>query len=181
MHFERLDISGVVVIEPRVFADERGFFLESYKRSDFVSAGISETFVQENHSRSSRGVLRGLHFQRPPRAQGKLVRVVVGEIFDVAVDLRKGSRTCGKWVALNLSADNRRLLYIPPWCAHGFYVVSETAEVIYKTTEEYSPEHEGGIAWNDPGLNIVWPGKSPVVSERDRRWPAFEATQLLEG
>ncbi len=172
--FEALDLPGVVLIEPRVFADERGLFLETYKRSDYASAGIPDAFVQENHSRSSRGTLRGLHYQRHPRAQGKLVRAIAGEVFDVAVDLRSSSPTCGKWVGVNLSAENRRLLYLPPWCAHGFCVISQTAEVVYKVTAEYAPECEGGIAWNDSRLGIRWPIDAPVLSERDRRWPHFE-------
>jgi len=157
--FTRLAIPDVVLIEPRVFPDERGFFMESYKYSEFAAFGIKEHFVQDNHSRSKKGVLRGLHYQRPPKAQGKLVRVVVGEIFDVGVDIRlaraiekdgsiaraKGSPTYGKWVGERLSAENKRMLYIPPGFAHGFCVLSEEAEVLYKTTEEYAPEYDAGI------------------------------------
>src|SRR5262249_86901 len=129
--FTQTDLPGVVLIEPRVFGDHRGFFLESYRQSDFRTAGVDATFLQENHSRSSRGTLRGLHYQRAPFGQGKLVRVILGEVFDVAVDVRQGSSTFGRWVGVSLSASNRRSLYIPPWCAHGFCVVSD-AEVIYK-------------------------------------------------
>jgi dTDP-4-dehydrorhamnose 3,5-epimerase len=133
----------------------------------------NSAFVQENHSRSTRGSLRGLHYQRQPAAQGKLVRAVVGEIFDVAVDIRPESPTFGRWIGKTLSADNRSMLFIPPWCAHGFCVVSESAEVLYKTTAEYTPEAEGGLVWNDPDLAIAWPISNPILSERDRRWPSL--------
>lgn len=169
--FRRLEISDVVMIEPRVFRDERGFFMESYKQSEFAAFGIKERFVQDNHSRSRKGVLRGLHYQNPPRAQGKLVRAVSGEIFDVAVDIRKGSPTYGRWVGVNLSEENMRMLYIPPGFAHGFLTLSDMADVMYKTTDEYSPEHEAGIIWNDPEIGIKWPLDEPVLSPRDARWP----------
>lgn len=169
--FKRLKIPDVILIEPKVFSDERGFFMETYKYSDFAAFGIKEQFVQDNHSRSKKGVLRGLHYQRPPKAQGKLVRVVVGEIFDVAVDIRKGSPWYGKWVGVTLSAENKLMLYIPPGFAHGFCVLSEEAEVVYKVTEEYSPEHDAGILWNDPGIGIQWPVKDPIVSPKDARLP----------
>ena len=169
--FKRLEIPDVILIKPKVFEDERGFFMEVYKRSEFEAFGILESFVQDNHSRSVKGVLRGLHYQNPPKAQGKLVRVVVGEIFDVAVDIRKGSPYYGKWVGLILSSQNKKMLYIPPGFAHGFCVLSEVAEVIYKTTEEYSPDHEAGIIWNDPEINIDWPIKNPFLSEKDKKWP----------
>jgi len=169
--FKRLAIPDVVLIEPRVFPDERGFFMETYKYSDFAAFGIKEQFVQDNHSRSKRGVLRGLHYQKPPKAQGKLVRVVVGEIFDVAVDIRKGSPWYGKWVGASLSAENKLMLYIPPGFAHGFCVLSEVAEVVYKATEEYSPEHDAGILWSDPEIGIQWPVKDPIVSLKDSRLP----------
>lgn len=171
--FERLAIPEVILIEPRVFGDPRGFFMETYKRSDFAAYGLDEPFVQENHSRSERGTLRGLHYQLPPHAQSKLVRVVIGEVFDVAVDVRPDSPTRGHWVGVRLSAENRRMLYVPPWCAHGFCVTSETAEVVYKTTTEYAPAHESGLVWNDPALAIDWPVGSPIISERDQKWPAF--------
>jgi len=172
--FRTTDLPGVLVIEPKVFGDERGFFLEAYKESDFAAAGLDVRFVQENHSRSSGGVVRGLHYQRAPYAQGKLVRVVLGEIFDVAVDIRQGSRTYGQWVGVPLSAENHTQIYIPPWCAHGFCVVSDRAEVIYKTTGEYAPAYEHGIRWDDPALSIPWPVTSPVLSARDREWPMLE-------
>ncbi|MBC7084651.1 MAG: dTDP-4-dehydrorhamnose 3,5-epimerase [Firmicutes bacterium] len=171
--FKRLEIPDVVLIEPKVFRDDRGFFLESYKRSEFAEFGIDEIFVQDNHSRSRRGVLRGLHYQNPPRAQAKLVRVIDGEIFDVAVDIRRGSPTYGRWVRAYLSDENMRMLYIPAGFAHGFLALSDVAEVLYKTSDEYSPEHEAGIVWNDPEIGIEWPVKDPVLSPRDCRWPGL--------
>jgi dTDP-4-dehydrorhamnose 3,5-epimerase len=178
--FTPLEIRGVILIEPRVFGDSRGFFLETYKVSDFSSAGIEERFVQENHSRSKRGILRGLHYQVEPHPQGKLVRAVVGDIFDVAVDLDETSPTFGKWIGVHLSAENRRMLYLPPKCAHGFCVTTEVAEVLYKTTSEYSPALERGIAWNDPYLAIQWPVENPELSERDTKWPAFHVPAETE-
>jgi len=169
--FEPTLLPGIVVIVPKVFADDRGFLMETYKRSAFDAAGLNAPLVQENHSRSSKGTLRGLHYQREPKAQGKLVRVVLGEIFDVAVDIRKDSPTFGRWIGVALSAANRKSIYIPPGFAHGFCVTSPEAEVIYKTTEEYAPEHEHGIRWDDPGLAIAWPIASPALSARDQRWP----------
>lgn len=171
--FKRLAIPEVLLIEPRVRTDSRGFFVETYKRSEFAAAGISEIFVQENHSSSLHGVLRGLHYQRPPHAQSKLVRVISGKIFDVAVDLRPRSATAGKWVGIDLSAEDKKMMYVPDWCAHGFCVLSEYAEVAYHTSKEYSPDHESGIMWNDPSLGIKWPIRNPVVSDRDTRWPMF--------
>ncbi len=169
--FKKLAIPEVLLIAPRVWTDTRGFFMETYKRSEFAAAGIAEIFVQENHSSSQRGVLRGLHFQRPPQAQSKLVRVTSGKIFDVAVDLRPGSATRGAWVGVELSAEDRTLVYIPEWCAHGFCVLSERADVVYHTSAEYAPEHESGILWNDPALGIKWPIADPIVADRDKQWP----------
>ncbi len=169
--FERLEIPEVILIKPKVLSDDRGFFMETYKRSDFSAAGIEDDFVQDSYSRSTRGVLRGLHYQKWPRAQGKLTRVVAGEIFDVAVDIRKGSPTFGKWVAVTLSAENKHMVYVPPWCAHGFCVLSGEAEVAYKVTEEYAPKFEAGIIWDDPELAIQWPITVPTLSARDRAWP----------
>lgn len=169
--FRRLEVPDLVLIEPRVYPDQRGWFYESYKRSEFERFGIGAQFVQDNHSRSARQVLRGLHYQNPPRAQGKLVRVVVGEIFDVAVDIRRTSPTYKRWVGVRLSAQNRRMLYIPPGFAHGFLVLSDVAEVLYKTTEEYAPELERGIVWNDPEVGIEWPAAHPLLSERDAALP----------
>jgi dTDP-4-dehydrorhamnose 3,5-epimerase len=171
--FKKLEIPEILLITPRVWSDGRGSFSETYKRSDFAAAGAGDVFVQENHSTSVRGVLRGLHFQRPPRAQNKLVRVLSGEIFDVAVDLRPDSATRGQWVGVVLSAEAGTLIYVPGWCAHGFCVLSERADVLYHTSEEYSPEHEAGIMWNDPALGITWPIADPIVSERDKQWPVF--------
>jgi dTDP-4-dehydrorhamnose 3,5-epimerase len=176
--FKRLSIPTVVLIEPRVFEDGRGFFMETYKMPDFVAAGIKGNFVQENHSRSSKGVLRGLHYQNPPFAQGKLVRVVRGEIFDVAVDIRKGSPTWGKWMGVILSEENKNILYVPADFAHGFCVLSEIAEVIYKTTNVYSAESEAGIIWNDEDLNIEWPVKEPILSERDGKLPPLRNADI---
>jgi len=172
--FRRLEIPEVILVEPRVFSDQRGFFMESYKYSEFAAFGITERFVQDNHSRSQKGVLRGLHYQNPPKAQGKLIRVVVGEVFDVAVDIRKGSPTYGKWVGVKLSAENKRMLYIPPGFAHGFCVLSEVAEVLYKTTEEYAPDCEAGIVWNDPEIGIAWPVESPILSSKDAQLPPLK-------
>jgi dTDP-4-dehydrorhamnose 3,5-epimerase len=171
--FQKLAIPEVLLISPRIRTDPRGFFMEAYKHSEFAAAGAADVFVQENHSRSVRGVLRGLHFQRPPAAQSKLIRVVSGQIFDVAVDIRRDSPTRGQWVGVDLSADDKKLMYIPGWCAHGFCVVSEHAEVVYHTSAEYSPEHESGVIWNDPGLGIRWPVADPLVSDRDKQWPTL--------
>jgi dTDP-4-dehydrorhamnose 3,5-epimerase len=176
--FKRLDIPAVVLIEPKVFEDGRGFFMETYKMPDFVAAGINVDFVQENHSRSSKGVLRGLHYQNPPFAQGKLVRAVRGEIFDVAVDIRKGSPTWGKWVGVILSEENKNILYVPAGLAHGFCVLSKIAEVLYKTTNVYSAESEAGIIWNDEDLNIDWPVKEPILSEKDRELPTLRNADI---
>lgn len=169
--FRRLEIPEVVIIEPRVFQDERGFFMESYKHSEFAASGINESFVQDNHSRSRRGVLRGLHYQNPPRSQGKLVRAISGEVYDVAVDIRRGSRTYGRWVSAVLSEDNKWMLYVPPGFAHGFMALSEVAEILYKTTEEYAPQAEAGIIWNDPAIGIKWPIEKPILAPKDARWP----------
>ena len=169
--FTPTDISGVIVIDPPVFPDDRGFFMESYKRSEFAAGGINETFVQCNQSKSARGILRGLHYQKKPKAQAKLVRALSGEIYDVAVDLRKGSPTYGKWTALTLSAENRKMLFVPVGFGHGFCVTSADAEMLYMTTEEYAPDLEAGVLWDDPDLAIEWPVANPVLSARDRAWP----------
>lgn len=169
--FTPLDIPGVVRIDPRVFGDDRGFFLETYKQSAFAEAGISETFVQYNHSHSGRNVLRGLHYQKPPMAQAKLLMVLSGEIFDVAVDIRQGSPTYGQWVGEVLSAANHRMFYVPRGFAHGFCVLSDVVDLLYYVTAEYSPDHESGILWNDPDIGIAWPIDAPVLSTRDARQP----------
>ena len=168
------DIDGVLIFEPRVFGDARGFFFESYNQRAFdAAAGGPVTFVQDNHSRSARGVLRGLHHQ-VVRPQGKLVRVVVGAVFDVAVDIRRGSPTFGRWVGVELSAENKRQVWIPPGLAHGFLVRSESADFLYKTTDFYFPEHERCIVWNDPTLAIDWGlTEPPLVSEKDARGGPF--------
>jgi dTDP-4-dehydrorhamnose 3,5-epimerase len=176
--FKSLEIVEIILVEPRVFEDNRGFFVETYKVSDFVTSGIKENFVQDNHSRSTRGTIRGLHYQNPPYAQGKLIRVVRGEIFDVAIDIRKGSPTYGKWVNVILSEENKNMIYIPEGFAHGFCVLSEIAEVIYKTTNIYSPEAEAGIIWNDKSLDIGWPVKAPILSEKDKKWPTLKYANI---
>jgi dTDP-4-dehydrorhamnose 3,5-epimerase len=169
--FNPTDISGVIVIDPPVFPDDRGFFMESYKRSEFAAGGINETFVQCNQSKSARGILRGLHYQKNPKAQAKLVRALSGEIYDVAVDLRKGSSTYGKWTTVILSAENKKMLFVPVGFAHGFCVTSADAEMLYMTTEEYAPDLEAGVLWDDPDLAIEWPVANPVLSARDHAWP----------
>jgi dTDP-4-dehydrorhamnose 3,5-epimerase len=169
--FQRLDIPEIILIEPRRFVDTRGFFMETYKYSDFLRNGIQEHFVQDNYSRSVRGVLRGLHYQRNPHAQGKLVQCIKGNIFDVAVDIRNGSPTFMQWISTELSEENNRMFYVPPGFAHGFVVVSDIADVIYKCTKEYSPEDDRGIIWNDPDIQIQWPIREPVLSEKDSRHP----------
>ena len=163
-------IAGVLIIEPRVFGDERGFFFESFNQQAFNRAlGEDVTFVQDNHSRSAKGVLRGLHFQRPPHAQGKLVRVTAGSVYDVAVDIRKDSPSFGLWVGVELSGENHRQLWIPPGLAHGFLVTSDSADFMYKTTGYYAPQMEGCVRWDDPQLAIAWPdlGAAPRVSSKD--------------
>ena len=171
MQATRLSIPDVVLIEPKVFGDARGFFFESFNQKAFNAAtGTDHQFVQDNHSRSTKGVLRGLHYQSQ-QPQGKLVRVVQGAVFDVAVDIRRSSPTFGQWVGVELSADNHRQLWVPPGLAHGFLVLSDTADFLYKTTDYYAPEHERCIAWNDPALAIVWPdmGMAPCLSGKDQR------------
>jgi len=170
----RADIPEVCVIDPRVFGDQRGFFLETWSASRYAEAGIPGAFVQDNLSRSAKGVLRGLHLQHP-MGQGKLVYVLQGEVFDVAVDVRAGSPTFGRWVGYTLSADNKRQLYIPPGFAHGFCVTSESALFAYKCTELYHPEHELGIAWDDADIGITWPVEEPVLSGKDRAYPRLAA------
>ena len=171
--FIKTEIPEVVIVKPKVFGDERGFFMETYKKSDFERAGIDTDFVQDNHSKSIKGVLRGLHFQVQPKAQGKLVRCIRGKIFDVAVDIRKGSPTFGKWVGVELSEENKLMLWIPKGFAHGFLTLSEEAEIIYKVSgSEYSPVHDRSIRWNDPDIGISWPLEGePILSEKDRTAP----------
>ena len=174
-------IPDVKVIEPTVFEDERGFFFESFNHKKFEEAiGRSVTFVQDNHSKSSKGVLRGLHYQLPPHAQGKLVRVVQGEVFDVAVDIRKSSQTYGQWVAEVLSSENKKQLWIPEGFAHGFLTLSETAEFLYKTTDYYAKQYERSIVWNDVSLSIEWPSTiNPLVSEKDSAATTFTKAEVF--
>ena len=171
--FRRTLIPEVILIEPRIFPDQRGFFTETYKRSEFAAQGITEIFVQCNMSRSSKGILRGLHYQKYPKCQSKLVWAVAGEIYDVVVDLRRSSPTFGKWIAQMLSAENRKILYVPAGFAHGFCVTSEVAEIVYMATEEYAPTFEAGVLWNDPTLQIDWPIPEPQLSDRDKGWPCL--------
>ena len=181
MQITRLAIPDVVLIEPKVFGDARGFFYESFNQRAFNEAtGTRHPFVQDNHSRSSKGVLRGLHYQIQ-QPQGKLVRVVQGAVFDVAVDIRKSSPTFGQWVGQELSADNHRQMWVPPGFAHGFMVLSETAEFLYKTTDYYAPEHERCIAWNDPALGIDWPdtGTAPQLSGKDQQGRALASADVF--
>jgi len=167
MKIIQTEIPDVVVLEPRIFIDSRGFFLETYNERSFAAMGIAERFVQDNQSYSKQGVLRGLHFQ-VEQAQGKLVRVVAGEVFDVAVDLRRGSTTFGKWTGAQLSSTNHQMIWIPKGFAHGFYTLSETAEVAYKVTDFYAPQHERTLLWNDPDVSIQWPFKGePILSGKD--------------
>ncbi len=169
--FEKLGIDGLVLIKPKVLEDERGFFLESYKKSDFLLNGINSEFVQDNHSKSSKGVLRGLHYQIAPEQQAKLIRCIKGRISDVALDLRKSSKTFGKWAKVELSEENNNMLFIPEGFAHGFVVLSEEAEILYKTNREYSPKHDRGILWCDEDINIDWGVSNPILSEKDKNQP----------
>ena len=179
--FKKLDIEDVQLIIPKVFDDERGFFLESYKKSDFINNGINIDFNQDNHSRSTKGVLRGLHYQASPKGQAKIVRCIKGEIFDVAVDIRKNSPTFGKWVGEKLSEENKHMLYIPDGFAHGFVVLSDIAEILYKASNEYSKEHDRGILWNDPDIDIKWNiDFEPILSEKDKKQPRLKDIEDLE-
>ncbi|MCB9246908.1 MAG: dTDP-4-dehydrorhamnose 3,5-epimerase [Flavobacteriales bacterium] len=178
MEFTRCTIDGLVIIDPKVFGDARGYFFESYNRSHFEQAGLDMTFVQDNQSFSGKGILRGLHFQSPPNAQGKLLRVVQGSIYDVAVDIRKDSATYGKYEAVVLSGDNKRMFYIPPGFAHGFYTLEPDTLVQYKCTDVYAPQSEGGLMWNDPDLGIGWPlDGEPLLSEKDGLYKPFREFQ----
>jgi len=172
--FKRLSIPDVILVEPQLFSDDRGFFYESFRESDFFSNGIDKKFVQDNFSHSVNGVIRGLHFQKAPKAQTKLVTVLKGKIFDVAVDIRKNSPTYGKWVSEILSSDTHNLLYVPEGFAHGFCVVSDEADVLYKVSNEYSQEHERSVIWNDPKLDIQWPIKKPIISNKDNKLSLLE-------
>jgi len=176
-----LAIPDVLLIEPKVFGDERGFFYESFNQAEFDEVtGLDIRFVQDNHSRSSRSVLRGMHYQLPPKAQGKLVRVLVGEVFDVALDIRRDSLNFGKWVGERLSATNKRQMWIPPGFAHGFLVLSDSAEFFYKATDYYAPAYERSILWKDPAPDIDWPLEgSPVLSVKDAQAMPFESIEAV--
>ncbi|ABR55970.1 dTDP-4-dehydrorhamnose 3,5-epimerase [Methanococcus aeolicus] len=168
--FMKTKISEVILIKPKIFGDERGFFLETYEKEDFENAGIKGEFVQDNHSKSCHGVLRGLHFQKEPYAQAKIVRCIKGVIFDVAVDLRGSSPTFGQWVGVVLSEYNKHQLYIPRGFAHGFCVLSDEAEVVYKVDNKYAPECECGVIWNDEDIGIDWLIDEPILSDKDKQW-----------
>lgn len=182
MKFAKTILPDIILVEPKVFGDDRGFFFESYHKLLFSEQAIATEFVQDNHSRSTQGVLRGLHYQiRQP--QGKLVRVIQGEVFDVAVDLRKSSTTFGQWMGMHLSAENKKQLYIPPGFAHGFYVVSEIAEVLYKASNYYAPQWERTLLWSDARINISWPlkaGKQPLLSAKDALGTPIEQAEVYD-
>ena len=179
----RTPLDGAFILEPKVFGDARGFFMESYNRRDFAEAtGLNLDFVQDNHSRSRRGVLRGLHYQIK-QPQGKLVRVVRGAVFDVVVDIRRSSPTFGRWTGTELSEDNQRQFWIPPGFAHGFLVLSESADFLYKASDWYAPEHERGIAWDDPAIGVEWPLQdigAPLLSDKDRAAPALAQAEVFD-
>jgi len=172
--FEQLEIDGVILVKPKVFGDNRGFFMESYKKTEFVKNGIDIEFVQDNHSKSTKGVLRGLHYQASPKSQAKLIRCSKGRIYDIAVDLRKNSKTFGKWLKVELSEENKHILFIPAGFAHGFVVLSNEAELLYKTNTEFSAEHDRGMLWNDKDINVNWGiNFEPILSEKDKFQPNF--------
>ncbi len=179
MEFIRTAIPDVILVKPRVFGDERGFFMESYRKSLFQANGITPEFIQDNHSKSSKGVLRGLHYQLDPKAQGKLVRCVSGAVFDVAVDIRHGSPTFGKWVGYELSAENKQMLWIPAGFAHGFVTLADNTEFLYKTTGEYAPECDRGIKYNDPAIGIEWPELDGLLlSDKDQKQPLLQDAEI---
>lgn len=180
MKTSSLAIADVVLFEPNIFGDKRGFFYESFNQNIFENAiGFSPKFVQDNHSKSQKNVLRGMHYQLPPKAQGKLVRVVQGEVYDVAIDIRRNSPTFGQWVGEILSAENKRQMWIPKGFAHGFLTLSESAEFLYKTTDYYAPDYERCIKWNDPKVAIEWPTKDPSLSEKDQRGAQFANAEVF--
>lgn len=179
--FEKTEIPEVILVKPRVFRDERGFFLETYKQSDFINNGINvEVFKQDNHSFSTQGVIRGLHYQLPPMEQGKLVRVIKGKVLDFAVDIRKSSKNFLKWVCRELSEENFYMLWIPPGFAHGFVALSQEVHLVYKCTNEYSPQHEGGIRFDDPDIKIDWKVNHPKISEKDAKLPFLKDAKLFD-
>mgnify|MGYP002621379357 CR=1 FL=1 len=178
--FEPQNIKDVILVKPKVFGDNRGFFMETYKKSDFAANGIDVEFNQDNHSKSTKRVLRGLHYQEQPYSQAKIVRCLKGRIYDVAVDIRKGSKTFGKYVKVELSEDNKQMLFIPEGFAHGFVVVSESAEFAYKCDDAYHPEDEGGILWNDPDVGIEWPDCGDIIlSEKDKKNPTLKESGMV--
>lgn len=182
MKYTPLGIPDIVLIEPQVFGDDRGFFMETWREDEFRTSVADFSFVQDNHSKSSQGILRGLHYQIK-QPQGKLVRVLSGKVFDVAVDIRKSSPTFGKWTGAALSSDNKAMLWVPPGFAHGFYVISKEAEFIYKCTDYYAPEHEQSIKWNDPDLAIDWPlipGTQPLLSPKDDAGVSFKSAEIYK-
>jgi dTDP-4-dehydrorhamnose 3,5-epimerase len=182
MQFLKTTIPDVILIQPQVFGDERGYFMETYQAHRFAEAGISHNFVQDNHSHSRQGTLRGLHYQIR-QAQGKLVRTISGEIFDVVVDLRRSSATFGQWYGVNLSTENKFQLWIPPGFAHGFYVISEWAEIVYKATDFYAPTWERTLLWNDPAVGIAWPipaGQAPILSAKDAQGKLLSTAELFD-
>jgi dTDP-4-dehydrorhamnose 3,5-epimerase len=179
LQLSRLHIPEVILITPKVFEDRRGIFIETYKYSIYREAGIKEYFVQDNYSRSRKNVLRGLHYQNHPKAQGKLVRCIKGRVFDVCVDIRKSSPTFGKWVSHELDDSSHQSLYVPAGFAHGFLALTESAEVMYKCTEEYAPECERGIIWNDPDLGIAWPVTDPLLSGKDKNHPSLKNAEIF--
>lgn len=175
-------IEGLYLVKPKVYGDSRGYFMETYHYEEFRKAGLDMVFVQDNQSKSTKGVLRGLHYQKE-HTQGKLVRVLSGKVFDVVVDIRRGSKTYGKWHGVTLSADEKNMLYVPEGFAHGFYVLSDTAEFSYKCTDYYDPSSEAGIIWNDKAIGIQWPipeGEAPLISEKDGKHPAFSSEIALD-
>ena len=172
--FKRLEIPDVILITPKVFGDDRGFFMETFKRSEFEKYGINLDFVQDNHSKSKKGVIRGLHYQLNPKAQGKLVRVTRGVLIDVVVDIRKGSPYYGKWLSVELTEENKQMLWVPPGFAHGICTLEDQTELLYKATGEYSPKDERGILWNDPDIGVEWPISDPELLERDARQPLLK-------
>lgn len=179
--FEKQKIEDVILVKPKIFGDNRGFFMESYKKSEFAQNGIDIDFIQDNHSKSTSKVLRGLHYQAKPYGQAKLVRCINGRIYDVAVDLRKNSKTFGKYVKVELSQENKYMLYIPVGFAHGFVVLSEEAEILYKTSDEYNPESDRGILWSDKDINIDWQiDFQPILSEKDKIQPNFKDLNFEE-
>lgn len=171
--FEKQYIEGVYLVKPKIFGDNRGFFMETYKESEFLANGIEVKFIQDNHSKSTKNVLRGLHYQAKPYAQAKLVRCIKGKIFDVVVDLRRDSKTFGKYLRVELSEEKRNMLFVPKGFAHGFAVLSDEAEILYKTDTEYSPSHDRGLLWNDEEINVDWGIDSPILSEKDKIQPKF--------